>query len=222
MALFGFLRRPTPSELGPGCKHFDAYSEVVLLARSISDEGWRKTQATNSEIALGYLAFYYWMVLGSEISGDPHHYSFPSESTRQVSEMLMVSISKAPTLVKAIRKERPGFDPIVEIGLVPLKLPPTHPVWGECVIPPALRVLDTVTGGDNFLRSLVRLLFSFRIARNRRVHGSLRGLFPSGAVLFMGGGCYELIGLFLEGWAGIDRSLGGAETGGGDPRSRGR
>lgn len=110
-----------------------AFAEVTELGRAIPKEGWRKADPTMSEIALGYAAFYYWLVGGEELSGDPHHYSFPSESTRIISQMIIGLTIELPQLANAVRRQNPRFDARREIGLISLKLPRDHPAWGECV-----------------------------------------------------------------------------------------
>jgi hypothetical protein len=133
MAFLDFLKSRPSTGIGPGQRHYSAFTEVVQLARSIPKEGWRRTDPTTAEVALGYAAFYYWMVGGEKLSGDPHHYSFPSESTRRVSEMVIRLAIERPRLANAIRRQNPGFDARREIELIPSKLPKDHPIWGECV-----------------------------------------------------------------------------------------
>jgi hypothetical protein len=133
MAFLDFLKSRPLSALEPGHRHYQAFTEIVHLARSIPKEGWRKADPTAVEIVLGYAAFYYWLVGGEKLSGDPYHYSFPSESTRRVSEMVIRLALERPSLEKAIRGQNPGFDARREIELIPFKLPKDHPIWGECV-----------------------------------------------------------------------------------------
>jgi hypothetical protein len=121
------------SHIEPGHRQYEAFTEVVELAGSIPKQGWRKTDPTTAEIALGYAAFYYWLVGGEKLSGDPYHYSFLSESTRRVSEIVMRLTLEQPRLENAVRRQNPRFDARREIELIPLKLPNNHPVWGECV-----------------------------------------------------------------------------------------
>lgn len=132
MAFLDFLKLKHITGIEPNA-YSPAFTEVVQLARAIQKEGWRKTDPTMAEIALGYAAFYYWLVGGEKLSGDPYHYSFPSESTRRVSQIVMGIALAEPRLAIAVRKHNPGFDALREIQMTPLKLPGNHPAWGECV-----------------------------------------------------------------------------------------
>jgi hypothetical protein len=109
----------------------DGYNEATKIAETIVKEKWRSTQPKPIEIALGYAAFYYWLVGGESLSQCPNHYEYPSDWTRMIAAMIITRVSENPAAVSLVRKQKPEFDGAKELALFPHKLPREHPVWGE-------------------------------------------------------------------------------------------
>ena len=123
----------TPSAaIAKGGKYHDAYREILENANQVINGGWRKTPPSDAEIALGFTAFGVWLIAGQS-SSDPYYYSYPSESTRQMTLQLVEDIARSPSVLSAIRRKHPQFNPARELALAETKPDRNHPEWGESV-----------------------------------------------------------------------------------------
>jgi len=110
----------------------DASEEVSELAHTLCIEGWKNETLSVAEEALAVAAYFFWKYDKSQ-GDDPSYFTYPSVSARARALFIISQVGRTPELIKAVRLRHPNFKPAEEIKLAGLKLPRTHPDWGETV-----------------------------------------------------------------------------------------
>ncbi len=126
-----------------------SYTRVKEEVYRVSNfEGFRSQPASPLEIGLGFLAFLEWTLKGMAIRNSRHadgiddaawniamqyHFEVPNESARNVAVQFVERLGTNPTVVSAIRRKIPSFEPEQEVALALAKVSKADPQWGPCL-----------------------------------------------------------------------------------------
>jgi len=86
---------------------------------------------SNAELALGFAAFFYWLLNAFGRDTDPSYVRFANDSARKKATELIKAIMHQPQSLAAVSRKVPSFDPDYELLLSMGRLFPGQPGWEE-------------------------------------------------------------------------------------------